>query len=137
MTPACLKAVFCACVLALAPVSATAFEVSFSWDDLDACTTGTPVAVKNPLFTLTGVPPGTRFLRFRLADLDAPKVKHGGGIVRNDNLGRIKPGAFTYLRPCPAKGSHRYVWTVTALKGKKVTSASEPVGETEIRRKYP
>ncbi len=105
--------------LALAQgASAGTFSLAFDWSGLKPCTSGYPNRVASPVFDLGNVPAGTRFIRFRLRDLDAPGYDHGGGLVRWDGTGRIARGAFTYQSPCPPNGSHRYRWTATALKSR-------------------
>ncbi len=94
------------------------FSFSFDWSDLAPCTSGYPNRVKNPAFVLKHVPPGTKFVRFQLRDLDVPGYNHGGGLVPYQGRSRIEPGAFTYNSPCPPDGSHRYRWTATALKSR-------------------
>lgn len=94
---------------------AFAFEIAFTWDGLELCTTGYPNTVDNPRFDLKDVPDGTAFLRFKLVDTDVPEFDHGGGLVAYTGQTTIEPGAFTYQSPCPPDGSHRYEWTATAL----------------------
>jgi phosphatidylethanolamine-binding protein (PEBP) family uncharacterized protein len=51
-------------------INASAFSISFKW-----C--GGP----SPVFSLSGVPNGTKTLQFHMLDLDAPNYNHGGGNV--------------------------------------------------------
>ena len=104
----------------MAPGTAHAMGVSFSWSKSDAC------ASRSPAFRLSGVPRGVKRLQFRMTDLDKPSYYHGGGSVSYKGA-RVARGAFSYKGPCPPRGqSHRYRWTVRALdaKGKTVGTAS-------------
>lgn len=103
-----------ALVLGLTATSASAFEINFTWDGLKLCTSGNPNRVSNPAFALKGVPAGTKFIRFKLVDLDVPQYNHGGGVVKYQGQDVIKPGAFKYKSPCPPNGKHTYRWTATA-----------------------
>ncbi|MCP5074366.1 MAG: hypothetical protein GY947_13900 [Rhodobacteraceae bacterium] len=105
---------------------ASAFEISFQWGPLKSCTSGRPNTVTNPEFRLRDVPAGTKYIRFKLKDNDAPGYNHGGGTVAFDGQSAIKSGAFKYKSPCPPNGVHTYVWTATAQKkkgGGKISSA--------------
>jgi len=121
-----LKKILAAGGLALAglflftPWHAYAMGVSFNWSKADTC------ARKSPAFKLSGVPRGTRKLRFFMKDLDVPAYFHGGGTVAYTGpwVGR---GAFSYKGPCPPRGQkHSYRWTVKAVdaKGKVLGKAS-------------
>lgn len=119
--------------LLLAAGSASAFEISFDWKGLKRCTSGYPNVVANPRFVLRHVPKGTKYIRFRLKDLDVPQYNHGGGIVRYTGQKVIKPGAFTYKSPCPPDGVHTYEWTAIALKSRH----GGRLAVARARRKYP
>jgi phosphatidylethanolamine-binding protein (PEBP) family uncharacterized protein len=121
--------------LALAGLStpALAFEISFDWSGLKLCTSGHPNTVGSPRFKLSDVPAGTRFIRFKLVDLDARGYDHGGGVVAYDGGSVVPAGAFRYKSPCPPNGSHRYEWTATALERK----AGGKLGTAKARRSYP
>ena len=102
------------------PNTAHAMGVSFSWSKSDAC------ATRSPAFRLSGVPKGTKKLRFQMKDLNVPSYYHGGGSVSYKGA-RDARGAFSYKGPCPPRGqTHRYRWTVRAMdaKGKTVGTAS-------------
>ncbi len=133
-TPGFLRPVFFAAVAGTAAAGqAQAFEIGFDWNGLKLCTSGIPNTVSNPRFTLKGVPAGTRYIRFRLVDLDVPGYNHGGGIVAYKGQKTIEPGAFTYKSPCPPNGRHTYEWTAiaqTKKNGGKLATA-------KARRKYP
>ena len=98
------------------PVSCLAeeFSISFEWGDIKKCTTGRPNKVLNPIFTLNNVPEGTKFLKFKMKDKNAPSFNHGGGKIEYFGESVIEPGAFTYKSPCGPNGKHTYEWTVTA-----------------------
>ena len=50
------------------PVSCLAeeFSISFEWGDIKKCNTGNPNRLLNPIFTLSNVPEGTKFLKFKM-----------------------------------------------------------------------
>ena len=93
------------------------FRLGFDWGELELCTTGTPNVVPSPEFDLSGVPPGTKFIRFKLIDHDAPGFDHGGGLVTFAGQGFIPSGMFAYKSPCPPDGRHLYEWQAIALDG--------------------
>jgi len=117
----------------LAATAAPAFELQFDWGDLVLCTSGSPNTVANPTFTLTDIPEGTRFIRFKLTDLDVPGYNHGGGTVELSGNNVIEPGAFTYKSPCPPNGSHTYEWSATAQSSK----FGGTLGTATASRDYP
>ncbi len=119
--------------LSLAAMPAQAFEISFDWGGLQPCTSGNPNTVANPGFTLTDVPEGTAFIRFKLVDTDAPGYNHGGGLVEYTGQTVIEPGAFSYKSPCPPDGQHRYEWTATAQSKK----SGGKLGTAKAARDYP
>ncbi len=93
-----------------APLAQSArFAVDSTWDGTAPC-----FDPKSPPFMLSGVPPGTKTLRFVMKDLNAPNFPHGGGTVPYRGQNRIERGAFTYQGPCPPQGQHTYQWTVEA-----------------------
>ncbi len=120
-------------LLASTPQMASAFSISFNWDGLKSCTNGHPNRVKNPAFRLYKVPAGTKYIRFRLKDKDAPNYSHGGGLVAYKGQKTIAPGAFKYKSPCPPSGRHTYVWTAVAKKSKK----GGKLAVAKSARKYP
>ena len=85
------------------------FSVDVTWAGSKAC-----FDPQSPPFTLSGIPPGTRQLRFAMTDLDAPNFVHGGGSVAYSGQHLIPRGAFSYRGPCPPQGQHRYQWRVDA-----------------------
>lgn len=113
--------------------NALALEFTFDWSSLKLCTSGQPNIVKNPIFTLTDVPAGTKFIRFRLKDKNAPSYNHGGGLVVYTGQDTIAPGAFTYKSPCPPSGKHTYEWKATAQSKK----SGGRLGTAKSAQKYP
>jgi hypothetical protein len=118
-------------ILLAAPASA--FEISFTWDGLKSCTSGTPNTVANPRFILKDVPEGTKFIRFKLVDTEVRAFDHGGGVVAWGGQEVIEPGAFKYKSPCPPDGSHTYEWTATAQSKK----SGGKLGSAKAARPYP
>lgn len=91
------------------PAHAATFTASFSWAGIPAC------EKISPAFQLTGVPAGTKRLRFEMHDLEVPTFHHGGSTVAHDGAD-VKRGAIKYIGPCPPGGQrHRYRWTIHAL----------------------
>ena len=117
------------------PAIAADFSVSFEWGNIPLCTSGRPNIVPNPRFILSNVPKGTKFIQFKMIDLDVPSYNHGGGTVEYTGNNIIEPGTFTYHSPCPPSGSHLYQWTATAKK----TSGrmGESLGRAQATRRYP
>lgn len=111
-----LAAIAVGLLSAPAGASAAAFAIAFEWGDIPLCTSGTPNLVDNPRFTLQNVPAGTKFIAFKLVDLNVPSYQHGGGTVAYAGQEVIEPGAFKYESPCPPSGSHTYEWTARARK---------------------
>jgi len=95
------------------------FAVDFTWAGTASC-----FDPKSPPFSLSGVPAGTKVLRFAMKDLDAPSFPHGGGSVPYSGQNRIERGAFAYKGPCPPEGQHSYQWTVEAQDGTGKTLAT-------------
>jgi phosphatidylethanolamine-binding protein (PEBP) family uncharacterized protein len=112
---------------------AAAFEINFTWDGLKSCTNGRPNTVQNPAFALKDVPEGTKFIEFRLKDLDAASYNHGGGKVAYTGQSEIASGAFKYKSPCPPNGVHKYQWTATARSKK----SGGKIATTKRMRPYP
>lgn len=99
----------------------SSFTVDFSWEGTASC-----FDPKSPPFSLTGVPVGTKTLKFVMTDLDAPSYPHGGGTVAYSGQNQIGRGAFSYQGPCPPQGQHSYQWIVEAQdgSGKRLASAT-------------
>ena len=109
---------------------AASLGVHFSWIGTSACS-GTP-----PAFTITNVPKGTKYLDFKLVDLDKLNFVHGGGQIPYSGSGKIPAGAFdgSYKGPCPPNGAtHIYEWTVDALNDSK----AKVLAEGKARGRFP
>jgi phosphatidylethanolamine-binding protein (PEBP) family uncharacterized protein len=117
------------------PAAADEFTLSFEWGDIPLCTSGRPNIVPNPRFVLTNIPQGTKYIQFKMTDLDVPSYNHGGGTVEYKGGTIIESGAFKYKSPCPPSGSHRYRWTATAKE--KTGFFSGSLGKAQMDRKYP
>ena len=128
-----LKQIIFATGLAVAASPAVAFDIGFDWAGLKSCTNGSPNTVANPAFVLTGVPEGTKFIRFKLVDLNFPAFDHGGGTVAYSGQPVIEPGAFKYKSPCPPGSQHKYQWTATAQSKK----SGGKLGTAKVVRMYP
>ncbi len=111
------------------------FTISFEWGDIPLCTTGSPNTVPNPIFVLSNVPKGTKFIIFTLKDLDAPNYNHGGGTIEYTGNNDIEPGEFKYQSPCPPSGSHRYQWSAKAKKKKGMFGGA--LGTAKAIKIYP
>ena len=118
-----------AVVAALSPASAQApsFGVDFSWEGTAAC-----FDPKSPPFTLSGVPTGTKRLKFAMKDLDAPSFPHGGGTIAYTGQPQVSRGAFSYKGPCPPSGQHTYQWTVEAQD-----AAGKTLATATVAKKFP
>jgi phosphatidylethanolamine-binding protein (PEBP) family uncharacterized protein len=112
----------CAVGLLMAGTSnASAMSMSFKW-----C--GGP----SPVFTLGGVPNGTKTLQFHMIDLDKPDYNHGGGNVSYAGQKAIPCGALNnFSPPSPPGGSHNYRFDVTAV------GAGGTLGTASFTRKFP
>ena len=126
-------------LILLMVLSATAnageFSFDFDWSNLKQCTSGNPNTVSNPTFTLNEVPPGTKWIYFKLVDLNVPSYRHGGGWIEFTGQSTVQPGAFKYKSPCPPRGRHKYEWTATAKPEKKYSSST--IDEAKMARLYP
>jgi len=114
-----------------APVNA--FDFTFDWSGLKLCTSGKPNRVKNPTFGLKAVPKGTKYIAFKLVDLDVPQYNHGGGVVAYTGQKSIAPGAFKYKSPCPPNGKHKYQWIATAQTKKR----GGKLDQAKVSKSYP
>ena len=122
-------------ILLVTPAIASEFTISFGWGNIPLCTSGHPNVVPNPKFVLSNVPQGTKFIQFKMTDLNVPSYNHGGGTVEYTGKNVIEPGAFKYKSPCPPSGSHRYKWTATAKKKTGLFSGS--LGKAQATKSYP
>jgi phosphatidylethanolamine-binding protein (PEBP) family uncharacterized protein len=112
-------------LLAAATADAADLGVAFTWDGTKACSS------KPPAFKITGIPAGTKTLKFEMKDLDYRSYYHGGGSVDYAGSGDIPAGAFGYSGPCPPSGDvHRYRWTVEALNANDDTLAEGTATES-------
>ncbi len=118
-----LAALGCASAQAQSP----GFTVGFTWQGTASC-----FDPQSPPFSLAGVPPGTKQLKFSMKDLEAPNFPHGGGTVAYNGQSQIKQGAFAYQGPCPRSGGHNYRWTVEAVDG-----AGKTLAVATATRKFP
>ena len=119
----------------VSPVMADEFIISFEWGDIPICTTGNPNRVANPRFVLSNVPEGTKFISFKMTDLDVTNYNHGGGTIEYTGNNVIEPGAFKYKSPCPPNGSHRYQWAAKAKESDGFFSGS--IGTAKAMKRYP
>jgi len=95
--------------LLLTAAPASAFTLDYSWSGISAC------QKVSPAFTLSGVPGGTKRLRFAMTDLDMPSFNHGGSVIYYEG-DTVAQGAISYTGPCPPEGQHhRYTWAVDAI----------------------
>jgi phosphatidylethanolamine-binding protein (PEBP) family uncharacterized protein len=98
-----------AAAIAVMTQNALAFSASFSWAGIAACNS------TSPAFRITAAPAGTKQLRFKMVDLNAPNYPHGGSTVAYGGP-TVARGAISYVGPCPPQGSkHTYRWTIEAL----------------------
>jgi len=104
------------------PQAQSNFAVDFTWEGTGSC-----FDPKSPPFSVSGVPTGTKALKFAMKDLDAPNYPHGGGSVPYRGQSRIERGEFAYKGPCPPQGQHSYQWTVAAQDGTGKTLATATV----------
>lgn len=114
-------AIALAAMVVLAAGPAAAMSLSFSWGPTKAC-----FDPKSPPMSVSGVPKGTKKLKFRMVDLNAPNYPHGGGTVSwsGKTSGKLPYGAFRYKGPCPPS-PHIYQFTVRAYdaSGKRLATA--------------
>ncbi len=115
--------------------TAAEFEIGFTWDGLALCTTGQPDVVPSPEFSVSGAPDGTKWIYFKLVDLDVPTYPHGGGWAAYTGDTTVAAGAFTYNSPCPPNGAHTYEWRAAASAS---NDYSTPIlGFATAQRQYP
>ena len=104
------------CATAQAAPDAAELSVDFSWKGVKNC------SKYSPEIRIKDIPTGTKYFEVKLKDLDAPRWKHGGGKIENNDSGIIQAGALKdgYNGPCPPSGSHRYEFTVKALNAEGI-----------------
>lgn len=119
-------AVFAIVVAGVVPASA--MSLSFDWGPTKEC-----FDRKSPPMSLSGVPAGTKKLKFRMVDLNAVNFNHGGGTVNwpGGSSGSLPYGAFRYTGPCPPS-PHTYQFTVDALD-----SSGNKLATAKAKRRFP
>jgi hypothetical protein len=91
-----------AVAMALMTQNAIAFSTSFSWAGIAACSS------TSPAFRITAAPAGTKQLRFKMVDLNAPNYPHGGSTVACGGP-TVARGAISYVGPCPPPGQQAHL----------------------------
>ncbi|MCP3956158.1 MAG: phospholipid-binding protein [Desulfobacterales bacterium] len=116
------------CVSAKVSPNAVDLKVKFSWNKKSKCSN------ISPKIYVSNIPKGTKSLKVRLDDFNAPSWNHGGGTVPYKGSGVIKAGALTngYNGPCPPSGSHSYQFKVHAIDKDGVI-----IGIGKAVRKFP
>ncbi len=69
----------------------------------------------NPIVTLTNVPEGTAFLKFKMVDWDYAPANHGSETLPYTGPVLTHGALKSYWGPCPPRGPHRYEMTFEAL----------------------
>jgi hypothetical protein len=128
-----MRRIILASAISFLAMPALAFDIGFNWSGSKSCTSGKPNRVANPAFALRDVPAGTKYIRFKMVDLNVPNYNHGGGVVAYNGQKTIARGAFKYKSPCPPNGSHVYEWTATAQTKKN----GGKIGVAQAQRNYP
>jgi phosphatidylethanolamine-binding protein (PEBP) family uncharacterized protein len=120
----CLTFAAAALALTAGTGAAYAFGARFSWAGIPAC------EAISPAFELSGVPAGTKRLRFEMHDLNVPGFHHGGSTIAYEG-DAVKQGAIHYIGPCPPGGErHRYRWTIQALDAHGKVTATATATQT-------
>lgn len=87
------------------------FEIAFSWDGIERCSSTLPdIAVTN-------VPEGTEHFVVKMVDLDFTSYNHGGGVAPyagDELISEADYIATNYRGPCPPGVTHTYEFTVEA-----------------------
>jgi hypothetical protein len=122
-------------VAGLTPAFADDFSLAFRWGATPKCDTGQSTMVDSPAFVLGNVPVGTKFLEFKMVDLNTPGFRHGGARIPYTGQKVIEAGAFRYMGPCPPSGQHRYAWTVEAKNAPGMLA--RVLGRTSAVRSFP
>ena len=108
------------------PSLANAMGIGFDWGPTKKC-----FDPKSPPITVSGIPKGTKKLRFHLVDLNAIDFNHGGGTVEYKGSSKFAYGAFRYMGPCPPE-PHTYQMSVEALD-----AGGKVLGKAKATRKFP
>lgn len=114
-----------AALIVMSTPAMAAMSVSFTWGQTTSC-----FDKNSPPFTVSGVPAGTKTLKFKMTDLDAPDYPHGGGEVAFTGQKSIPYGAFKYTGPCPPT-THTYRFDVRALDG-----AGKELGKASAKQRF-
>jgi hypothetical protein len=99
-------------VVMMAEPAFARMSVHLDWGPTKSC-----FDPNSPPFAVSGVPKGTKTLKFHMTDLNVPSFRHGGGLVAYNKQSKIPYGAFHYKGPCPPR-PHLYRFDVEALDGK-------------------
>jgi len=86
----------------------------------------------SPVVTLTNVPAGTKFLKFRMVDWDFTSYNHGNETLAYTGSVIPEGGLKSYSGPCPPS-QHRYEMTFEALNADKTLI----LGKGAAMRMYP
>ena len=115
LMPFLLLSIF-GCVTTQVTPDSAEIAVDFSWKGVKRC------SKDSPQIRIKDIPTGTKYFEVKLKDLDAPRWKHGGGKVENNDSGIIQAGALKdgYNGPCPPSGTHRYEFTVKAVNAEGI-----------------
>jgi phosphatidylethanolamine-binding protein (PEBP) family uncharacterized protein len=105
---------------------ALAMNLSFDWGPTAPC-----FDPKSPPIKLGDVPDGTKELRFKMVDLDAPHFDHGGGTVKYAGKDSLPYGTFQYKGPCPPS-PHTYEISIEALD-----AGGNVLAEAKARKRFP
>lgn len=105
-------------LLAATTAASADMSMSFTWGPTKKCFDS-----KSPPITMSGVPEGTKKIKFVMVDKDAPSFSHGGGSVNWTGKKSLPYGAFRYKGPCPPS-PHTYQFTAKAVDGYGKTLAT-------------
>lgn len=125
----CSAVLFSGCQTTQMAENAANIKVSFQFDSQHACPdrdafvkglkTGKDTnSKKSPEIQLTNVPADTKYLKFRMVDLDYTKHNHGNETIAYSTDTIAEGTLKTYDGPCPPK-KHRYRISIIALNEAK------------------